>query len=70
MDGEVVGTNEEGGSDTPDEPMGICLGFLDLERDPDRQYKGAIDDLRIYSKALSADEIAEVMAGPAEVASQ
>ena len=67
IDGEVAGTNEEGAVATPEEPMDICLGVLDLERDPDRQYLGAIDELRIYSVALSEEQIAEVMAGPAVV---
>ena len=66
IDGQLAGANEEGAVETPDVPMGICLGHLDLERDPDRQFKGSIDDLRIYSIALTSDEIAEVMAGPAD----
>ena len=63
LDGKEVGrmadTSVFGASDA----FGICLGCLDNERALARQFLGAMDDLQIYYRALSAVEIPGTMVG-------
>jgi len=62
VDGQQVGTQPD--SSQFEGPLGeIWLGTLDQR--VDRMLPGAIDDLRIYNRALSEQEIATIMEGEA-----
>ncbi|MBN1698734.1 MAG: LamG domain-containing protein [Spirochaetales bacterium] len=56
IDGEPKASMAETSGD-PEEPYGVLLGALDIEREPDRFYKGSIDELRIYNTPMSPEEI-------------
>ncbi len=63
IDGKEVGRTADTSVFGAADAFGICLGLLDNERAPDRRFLGAMDDLQIYYRALTAAEIPGTMAG-------
>jgi hypothetical protein len=57
IDGQPAGTMADTSVFDPTDSFGVALGCLDNERGLARQFLGAMDDVRIYNRALSADEI-------------
>ena len=63
LDGKEVGRMADASVFGASDAFGICLGCLDNERALARQFLGAMDDLQIYYRALSAAEIPGTMVG-------
>jgi hypothetical protein len=63
IDGQQVATAVDSSVFGASDAFGICLGMLDNERGAARQFVGAMDDLQIYYRPLSAGEIPGTMAG-------
>ena len=63
INGEEVGSAGDTSEFNPGDTFGIALGILDHERagDDKRLLFGAIDDVRIYDRPMSAAEIQEAM---------
>jgi len=59
IDGQEVGTASDTSVFNPGDTFGIALGILDHEREGNdkRLLLGAIDDVRIYDRPISQDEI-------------
>ena len=59
IDGQEVGTATDNSVFNPGDTFGIALGILDHEREGNdkRLLLGAIDDVRIYDRPISQDEI-------------
>jgi hypothetical protein len=56
VDGVPKASSEETSTEQGD-PFNVSIGCLDNERALDRLLAGSVDDLRIYNRALAADEI-------------
>jgi hypothetical protein len=63
IDGKEAGRTADASVFGAADAFGICLGALDNERGLARLFLGAMDDLQIYYRALSAAEIPGTMAG-------
>jgi hypothetical protein len=63
LDGKEVGRMADTSVFGATNAFGICLGALDNDRGLARMFLGAMDDLQIYYRALSAAEIPGTMAG-------
>ena len=63
INGELVDSVADTSVFNPGDTFGVVLGILDHERDPARLFPGAMDDVRIYDRALTQDEIQFVMQG-------
>ncbi|HEC03850.1 MAG TPA: LamG domain-containing protein, partial [Phycisphaerales bacterium] len=61
INGEEVGTAGDTSEFNPGDTFGIALGILDDERTPQRHLPGAIDDVRIYDRPMTAEEIQATM---------
>jgi len=61
INGEEVGSAADTSEFNPGDTFGIALGILDNERDPQRHFPGAIDDVRIYGRPMSQEEIQAIM---------
>jgi hypothetical protein len=48
-------------------PRGVCVGFD--QRDNNRRFRGIIDDVRLYERALTGDQVAQLMGGSSPMAS-
>ena len=59
INGQEVGNTADNSIFNPGDTFGIALGILDHERagGDKRLFQGAIDDVRIYDKPISAEEI-------------
>jgi hypothetical protein len=57
VDGQEIGRMADTSVFGASEAFGVALGCLDNERGLARMFVGAMDDVRIYNRALSADEI-------------
>jgi len=57
VDGKEIGRMADTSVFGASEAFGVALGCLDNERGLARMFVGAMDDVRIYDRALSADEI-------------
>jgi hypothetical protein len=57
IDGQNAGTMADTSVFDPTDSFGVALGCLDNERGLARMFLGAMDDVRIYNRALSVDEI-------------
>jgi hypothetical protein len=65
INGELVDTAADTSKFNPGDTFGVALGILDDEREPARLFPGALDDVRIYNRPMSQEEIQAVMgAGP------
>jgi hypothetical protein len=63
INGEVAGTEADTSVFDPGDFFGLALGVLDDERGAARLFVGAMDDLRVYDRVLSPEEIKKAMAG-------
>ena len=61
INGEEVGTAGDTSEFNPGDTFGIALGRLDNERTTTRFLPGAIDDVRIYDRPLTVEEIQAAM---------
>ncbi|MBN1807051.1 MAG: hypothetical protein JW837_17515 [Sedimentisphaerales bacterium] len=61
INGEELGTAADSSVFNPGDAFGVALGCLDDERELARMFPGAMDDVRIYNRALSIEEIQAVM---------
>ncbi|MFZ2148247.1 MAG: PA14 domain-containing protein [Sedimentisphaerales bacterium] len=61
INGEEIGSAADSSKFNPGDAFGVVLGILDHERAPDRLFPGAIDDVRIYDRPMSQEEIQSVM---------
>jgi hypothetical protein len=61
INGEQVGSIADSRVFNDMDPLGIVLGKLDNEREPQRLFTGALDDVRIYNQALSYYDIQPIM---------
>jgi len=57
VDGQEAGRMSDTSAFGASEAFGVALGCLDNERGLARQFLGAMDDVRIYNRALTAAEI-------------
>jgi len=57
VDGKELGTMPDASVFDPTDSFGVALGCLDNERGLARMFVGAMDDVRIYNRALTGDEI-------------
>jgi hypothetical protein len=57
VDGQEIGRMADTSVFGASEAFGVALGCLDNERGLARMFVGAMDDVRIYNRALAADEI-------------
>jgi hypothetical protein len=57
VDGQEIGRMPDTSVFGASEAFGVALGCLDNERGLARMFQGAMDDIRIYNRALAADEI-------------
>jgi hypothetical protein len=65
INGQEVGRTADTSKFNPGDTFGVALGILDNERAADRLFRGAMDDIRIFSRPLSQEEIQAVVgAGP------
>jgi len=62
VDGKVAGTEDEPKT-AFDQPMRVVIGALDHYDGIGRDWDGAIEDVRVYSRALSLEEIQELGIG-------
>jgi len=63
INGDVAGTAADTSVFDPGDFFGLALGVLDNERGADRLFLGAMDDLRVYDRVLSQEEIKKAMEG-------
>ncbi|MCU0913103.1 MAG: discoidin domain-containing protein [Planctomycetes bacterium] len=68
VDGKEVGKVADTSVFDPTDYFGLALGCLDNERGLARMFLGAMDDVQIYNRALSAAEVLKIMAGLADKA--
>ena len=61
INGQEVGSAVDNSVFNPGDTFGIALGILDDERTADRLLNGAMDDVRIYDRPLSQEEIQAIM---------
>jgi len=61
INGQEVGSAADSSEFNPGDTFGVALGILDDERGAARLFPGAMDDVRIYNRALSQDEIQTIM---------
>jgi len=61
INGELVDSAADTSEFNPGDTFGVALGILDDERAPDRVLIGAIDDVRIYDRPMSQEEIQATM---------
>jgi hypothetical protein len=65
INGQEVGRTADTSKFNPGDTFGVALGILDNERAAARLFPGAMDDVRIYDRPLSQEEIQAVVgAGP------
>lgn len=57
VDKQQIGTMPDTSVFDPTDSFGVALGILDNERAAARLWLGAMDDVRIYSRALAAEEV-------------
>ncbi|MBN1506677.1 MAG: LamG domain-containing protein [Sedimentisphaerales bacterium] len=57
VDKQQIGTMPDTSVFDPTDSFGVALGILDNEREAARQWLGAMDDVRIYNRALAAEEV-------------
>ncbi|MDI6448872.1 LamG-like jellyroll fold domain-containing protein [Anaerobaca lacustris] len=63
VNGEQVGSTADASVFDPTDSFGLAVGVLDNERALDRLFLGAMDDIRVYDRALPQAEIQKAMAG-------
>jgi hypothetical protein len=61
INGELIDAAADTSEFNPGDQFGVSLGILDDERAPDRVMVGAIDDVRIYDRPMSQEEILAIM---------
>ena len=61
INGEEVDSTGDTSLFNPGDTFGVALGVLDDERGADRLFPGAMDDVRIYDRPMTAEEIQEIM---------
>jgi hypothetical protein len=61
INGEEVDSTGDTSEFNPGDTFGVALGVLDDERGAARLFPGPLDDVRIYDRPMSADEIQETM---------
>jgi len=61
INGELVDSVADTSKFNPGDTFGVVLGILDHERAPDRLFPGAMDDVRIYDRPMSQEEIQAIM---------
>ncbi len=61
INGQEVGRKADTGKFNPGDTFGITLGILDNERAAQRLFPGAMDDVRVYDRPLSQEEIQAVV---------
>jgi len=61
INGEKIGSAADTSKFNPGDTFGVVLGILDHERAPARLFPGAIDDVRIYDRPMSQEEIQAIM---------
>jgi len=63
VNAEQVGSTADMSVFDPTDSFGLAVGVLDNERALDRLFLGAMDDIRVYDRALPPAEIQKAMAG-------
>ncbi len=61
INGEEVDSTGDTSEFNPGDTFGVALGILDDERGLARMFPGAMDDVRIYDRPMSAEEIQAIM---------
>jgi hypothetical protein len=61
INGELVDSAADTSVFNPGDTFGVVLGILDHERAPARLFPGAMDDVRIYDRPMSQEEIQAIM---------
>jgi len=61
INGELVDSAADTSEFNPGDTFGVVLGILDHERAPARLFPGAMDDVRIYDRPMSQEEIQAIM---------
>jgi PA14 domain/Concanavalin A-like lectin/glucanases superfamily len=61
INGQEVGRTADTSKFNPGDTFGVALGILDNERAAARLFPGAMDDVRIYNRPLSQEEIQAVV---------
>ena len=61
INGQEVGRTADTSKFNPGDTFGIALGILDNERAAARLFPGAMDDVRVYNRPLSAEEIQKLV---------
>ena len=61
IDGEVAGSTPDNSKFDATDQFGVALGVLDDERGVNRLFLGAMDDLRIYDRALTEAEVKNLL---------
>ncbi len=61
VNGQEVGRTADTSKFNPGDTFGITLGILDNERAAARLFPGAMDEVRVYNRPLSAEEIRKLI---------